>query len=231
MDYVLKPFENNHPPLSDTLSPSSHETSKTEIITMSTTPVSELRFCTVCAANQNRSMEAHRVLKQAGYNVESYGTGSVVRLPGPSIDRPNTYSFGTPYDEIYKDLEKQDPRLYTANGVLMMLDRNRKIKDHPQRWIEHKRTFDVVFTCEERCFDVVCYDLMNRGAQLNKLVHIINVEIKDNHEEAKVGARGILELASRLSKAMDLDTEIMSILDVWQKDHQNLPTLYSPAFF
>ncbi|VVT56953.1 uncharacterized protein SAPINGB_P005440 [Magnusiomyces paraingens] len=176
-------------------------------------------------------MEAHRVLKKAGYIVESYGTGSAVRLPGSSIDRPNTYSFGTPYKTMYNDLSKKDIRLYTANGVLTMLDRNRKIKDHPERWIEHKRIFDVVFTCEERCFDAVCYDLMNRGANINKLVHVINVEIKDNHEEAYVGARGILDLANRFSEAKDLDTEIMSILTLWQDDHKNLPVLYSPAYF
>lgn len=198
---------------------------------MASSAVSKLQVCTVCSANQNRSMEAHRVLKEAGYNVESYGTGTVVRLPGPSINKPNTYSFGTPYNEIYKDLEKKDVRLYTANGVLTMLNRNRKIKDHPQRWVEHKKVFDVVFTCEERCFDIVCHDLMNRGSPLNKLVHVINVEIKDNHEDAKVGARGILDLANMLSKADDVDSEIMKILEAWQTGHTNLPAYYSPAYF
>lgn len=195
------------------------------------TASSNLRLCTVCASNQNRSMEAHRLLKQSGYQVDSYGTGSAVRLPGPSIDRPNTYSFGTPYNTMYKDLASKDTRLYTSNGVLMMLDRNRKIKDHPERWVEHKRTFDIVFTCEERCFDAVCCDLMNRGAPLSKLVHIINVEIRDNHEEAQMGAKGILDLANRFSKAHDLDSEIMEILAEWQQDYKNLPIIYSPAYF
>ena len=36
----------------------------------------------VCASNQNRSMNAHSLLKESGYKVESYGTSSHVKLPG-----------------------------------------------------------------------------------------------------------------------------------------------------
>ncbi|KFY88154.1 hypothetical protein V500_06531 [Pseudogymnoascus sp. VKM F-4518 (FW-2643)] len=181
----------------------------------------KLKFCTVCASNNNRSMEAHLRLAEANYPVVSFGTGSLVRLPGASMNTPNVYHFNkTSYDSMYKELDAKDPRLYRANGILNMLDRNRNVKWGPERWqdwqvgmprLDHakERGFegteggvaDIVITCEERCWDAVVDDLLSRGSPLNRPVHVINVDIKDNHEEALVGGRGILDLAESLNKA------------------------------
>jgi RNA polymerase II subunit A C-terminal domain phosphatase SSU72 len=192
---------------------------------------SDLVFCTVCASNQNRSMEAHRLLKEAGFEVSSFGTGSAVRLPGPSVDKPVIYNFGTPYNDMYNELSSRDRKLYTSNGVLNMLDRNRQIKDHPERWHEHHKLFDVIFTCEERCFDAVCIDLMTRGAKLNRMVHVINVDIKDNREQAAIGGKAILSLASKLSTCRDVDSEIIAILADWQDENKTLPVLHQVCYF
>ena len=52
------------------------------------------RFAMVCAANMNRSMEAHKVLLEAGMDVSSYGAGRSVKLPGASRDDPHVFEFG-----------------------------------------------------------------------------------------------------------------------------------------
>ena len=66
-------------------------------------------------------MEAHLRLTTAPspYPTISFGTGSLVRLPGPSITQPNVYTFNsTSYATMHDELASKDSRLYRANGIL-----------------------------------------------------------------------------------------------------------------
>jgi RNA polymerase II subunit A C-terminal domain phosphatase SSU72 len=70
-----------------------------------------------------------------------------------------------------------------------MTERNASVKTAPERWQDNKLQYDVVFTYEERVFDLVVEDLMNREPSLTpQLVHVFNIQTKDNHEEAQLAA-------------------------------------------
>jgi RNA polymerase II subunit A C-terminal domain phosphatase SSU72 len=208
-------------------------------------------------------MEAHLRLSLANYPVLSFGTGSLVRLPGPSINQPNVYPFNsTSYESMYQELSAKDPRLYRANGLLSMLERNKAVKWGPERWqdwsigkprLDHHRAdkgsqgseggvVDVVITCEERCWDAVVDNLLERGSPLNRPVHIINVDIKDNHEEALVGGKAIEDLADSLNEAAQderragegrtsFDEKVPELLAEWQERWPQLPALWTLGWF
>ncbi|PRQ15848.1 uncharacterized protein LOC133743152 [Rosa rugosa] len=192
----------------------------------------KFRYAMVCSSNQNRSMEAHALLKRQGFDVSSYGTGSHVKLPGPSLREPNVYEFGTPYKQMLDELRRKDPELYKRNGILPMLKRNAAVKLAPQRWQDNAADgfFDVVFTFEEKVFDMVVEDLHNRDHVLKKCVLIINLEVKDNHEEAAVGARLALDLCQEIDATESWEDSIDDILTAFEKQHRR-KLLYSISYY
>ena len=48
---------------------------------------------------------------------------------------------------------------------------------------------------DDNAGDVFIIDLSNRGQGFNTSTHVLNVDIKDNHEDALLGGRAILQLA------------------------------------
>jgi len=191
---------------------------------------SSLRVAVVCSSNMNRSMEAHGFIAKKGYMVDSYGTGEKVKLPGPSADRPNVYDFGTSYEEIHSDLKKKDKTMYTQNGILNMLDRNRRIKYAPQRLQEAKQMYDVIFTAEERVYDQ-CVDHFEKAGNVSvQPCHVINIDIQDTHEEATIGAFLMCELLQALSSSHDLDDDIDELLQDFEAKC-NRPILHTVVFY
>ena len=77
---------------------------------------------------------------------------------------------------------------YTQNGLLHTLERNRRIKTHPEKFQECEEKFDMLITCEERVYDQVLEFMENREPVDNSIVHVINIDIQDNLEEATIGA-------------------------------------------
>lgn len=49
---------------------------------------------------------------------------------------------------------------YTQNGLLHMLDRNRRIKKCPEKFQHCTEEFDLIITAEERVYDQVSVGLL-----------------------------------------------------------------------
>jgi len=153
-------------------------------------------------------------MKKKNYIVESFGSGNCVKLPGTTIDRPNVYKFDSTYKQIFKDLQEKDTKFYTRNGVLGMLERNMRIKEAPERFQNCPETFDIVISLDERVYDqIIEYFYYHKKATEMKQVHVININVKDNHEEATIGAFAACDIAKLLSEFRgDLDDEIGELL-------------------
>lgn len=193
--------------------------------------VDQLSFAIVCSSNQNRSMEAHHFMSKRGFRVRSFGSGNQVKLPGTAPDKPNIYDFTTTYEEMYRDLVKKDKHAYTQNGLLNMLDRNRRLKSCPERFQACPDKFNVIVTCEERVYEQVVEDLETRDKEdiTGDPVHIFNIDITDNHEDALIGAILICNLCSKLQDAQDMEDEIDELIQEFE--HDNRRTILNTVAF
>jgi len=175
-----------------------------------------VRFAVVCASNMNRSMEAHNFLQKKGYNIQSYGTGNMIKIPGKSEREPNSYPFGTTYDFIYDDLKTKDQELYTKNGMLHIMERNRRIKKGPEKFQECTKEFEIILTVEEKVYDQVLECFNSRDSVSETPVHVINMNVVDNPEDATIGAFLLCELAQLLTNSDDLDNDIDDIIQEFE---------------
>mmetsp|Transcript_6371 Transcript_6371/g.18052 ORF Transcript_6371/g.18052 Transcript_6371/m.18052 type:complete len:204 (+) Transcript_6371:61-672(+) len=191
----------------------------------------KIKFAVVCASNMNRSMEAHSCLRKRGMCVKSYGTSTVVKLPGPSATKPNVYEFGTPYETIYQELKAKDMDLYKQNGVLSMLERNIHIKTAPERFQNQNEEFDIILAFEDRVYEAIIEDLSTKGSKTFKLVHVVNMPIKDTHEEALIGGAQCLQLCQALDeKGQDWEASFASVAQEFTA-RTGRKLNYSPMFY
>lgn len=100
-----------------------------------------------------------------------------------------------------------------------MLDRNRRIKTAPERFQACEEKFDVIITCEERVYDQVIDFLDNRENKSCIPVHVLNIDIPDNHDEAVKGSFLISDLATMLTKTSDLDDEIDEVCYTFETEN------------
>eukprot|EP00095_Tigriopus_kingsejongensis_P007340 maker-scaffold589_size129586-snap-gene-0.46 protein:Tk07340 transcript:maker-scaffold589_size129586-snap-gene-0.46-mRNA-1 annotation:"hypothetical protein DAPPUDRAFT_39456" len=191
-----------------------------------------MRIAVVCSSNMNRSMEAHAALAKKNYDVESYGTGKMVRIPGPTKNEPNAYEFGTTYEDIYNDLLQKNRQMYTENGMLHILDRNRRIKPKPEKFTDIFDTdkFDIILTVEERVYDNVLTSFEERDSQHEQPVHIINMDVVDNPEDATIGAFLLCDLMRMLDESDDLDDDIDEIVQEFEAKCKR-PVLHTVSFY
>lgn len=102
-----------------------------------------------------------------------------------------------------------------------MLERNVKIKKSPERWFDHTTHHNIVLCFEDRVFDSVIEDFQARDTFTHdKSVHVINLNVKDNAEEAQRGAEQILKLCKDLGKSDDWENDINSIISKWEQEVQ-----------
>eukprot|EP00300_Choanocystis_sp_HF-7_P011167 c17336_g1_i3.p1 GENE.c17336_g1_i3~~c17336_g1_i3.p1 ORF type:complete len:129 (-),score=31.30 c17336_g1_i3:101-487(-) len=102
---------------------------------------------------------------------------------------------------MFDELQSVSKELYTQNGVLNMLARNQTVKQCPERFQETSEHFDIIITFEERVFDAVLEHFEARESVTHESVLVVNVPVKDSHEEATVGANIVLRLCQQLDAA------------------------------
>lgn len=147
------------------------------------------------------------MLGNAHLTVESYGTGTQVRLPGRSAMEPQVFKFGSRYEDMFKSLAAtdSDEAFFLQNGVLGLCRRGSSVKQCPQRWQDTSNAditkHDVAIAFEERIFDAVVEDLQTREpTEEFEPIHVICLDTKDNPHEAKIQGRIALELCWLLEK-------------------------------
>lgn len=79
-------------------------------------------------------------------------------------------------------MKRKDEKLYTQNGLLLMMQKDMKVKERPQRWQDRTAddgVFDVVVTFEKRVMDMVVQNLQQgeNGMEPCMVINIVRQSI------------------------------------------------------
>ncbi len=61
--------------------------------------------------------------------------------------------------------------------MLNLLQRNRRIKERPERFQASQERFDVIFTCEEKVYDNVIASFEEKDNVSEQPVHVVNMDV------------------------------------------------------
>lgn len=133
-----------------------------------------------------------------------------------------------------------------------MLDRNRRIKKCPERFQETKEQFDIIITVEERVYDLVVMHMESMDSVDNRPVHVLNVDVVDNAEDALMGAFLITDMLNlvrlprspwygnfvlnislfclQMAKSNDIDNDIDEMIQEFE-ERRNRVILHSVLFY
>ena len=182
-------------------------------------------FACVCASNVNRSMEGHRILKDNGFKVSSYGANDFIRMPGSHS--PHTYDYGSTYSEILGQLKQErDVAFYEEAGLIDMLEKDAATKPKPEKWAAtfnpaSRVYFDIVITYQESVLSKVLTEFQENGNQKMKLCFVVNIETPDTRADAIKSASHTLEIAQMLSGSDDLIEEIEDLIETFNRNHNH----------
>ena len=180
---------------------------------------SKFTYACICYNNLNRSMEGHRKLKDGGFRVCSYGVGPCVSTVGDL-----KFEFGTKYSKIKEDVEQKikDDNRYTAQErerILDLYQRDAETKEAPEDFKatfgkdKDVKTFDVIFTYDYK--DVLPEVLKvfdDYGDSRFKLCFVVNIDTKDDFENAHISADLTKDLANEMEGSCINELELSSCI-------------------
>lgn len=91
-------------------------------------------------------------------------------------------------------------------------------KAAPERWQDEKsRRYDVAVTYEERVFDALVEDMESRKCASHQPLHVLGLDVRDNHKEAALGAEQTVLLVEMIRAAgPEWEDKLESILDQFE---------------